>query len=148
MAKSSVDMLESEVNRLLAKRLRSERLLVLQNVRIHPCELDIVAMDPRTLRLVNVEIKRTNWRSLLSQAERGALYCHYSVAALPVCMRATVPAEEFHRRGIGLVFFEARMRDILLTVGLEPSMSTRTNRSFKKLLYSRFCSQYGEEAYA
>jgi hypothetical protein len=63
-------------------------------------------------------------------------------------MRATVPAEEFHRRGIGLVFFEARMRDILLTVGLEPSMSTRTNRSFKKLLYSRFCSQYGEEAYA
>lgn len=148
MARSSSALLESEVNLLLANELRSQRLLVLQNVRIHPCELDIVAMDPQTLRLVNIEIKRSGWRSLLNQAERGKLYCHYSVAALPASMKAVVPIEEFHSRGIGLLFFEPAKRDISLTMQLQPSVSARINRSFKKILYSRFCAQYGENTYA
>jgi len=148
MARSSIALRESEINGLLAKKLRSHRLLVLQNVRIHPCEMDIVALDPITLRLINIEIKRTDWRALLNQAIRGTLYCHYSVAALPSSMRATVPVEEFRSRGVGLAFFEIENHDLELTVGVQPAMSEKINRSLKKLLYSRFYAQYGDGAYA
>jgi hypothetical protein len=147
MAKSSIKLLESDINRLLANELRSQSLLVLQNVRIHPCELDIVALDPITLQLVNIEIKRADWRALLSQALRGTLYCHYSVAALPLSMKAAVPVDEFRSRGIGLLFFEPRKDDIALTLCVQPSISPQMNRSLKKHLYSRFCAQYGEGAY-
>jgi hypothetical protein len=141
-------MLESEINKRLADKLRSQNLLVLQNVRIHPCELDIVALDTATLRLVNIEIKRANWRKLLSQALRGTLYCHYSVAALPESMRAAVPEEEFTSRGIGLLYFEPNEHELSWTVCVQPSISTKVNRSLKKLLYSRFYARYGGSAYA
>jgi hypothetical protein len=148
MARSSLTILESEINKFLADALRSQKMLVLQNVRIHPCELDIVALDTQTLRLVNIEIKRADWRTLLNQALRGTLYCHYSVAALPESMRAVVPEEEFRGRGIGLLYFEPEKHGISWTVGVQPLMSTKVNRSLKKLLYSRFYARYGDGAYA
>ena len=148
MARSRSTMLESEINGLLAHELRSQDLLVLQNVRIHPCELDIVALDTFTLRLVNVEIKRADWRALLNQAIRGTFYCHYSVAALPAPLRAVVPEEEFRGRGIGLLYFEPGEHGVSWTLGVQPAMSTKLNRPLKRLLYSRFYARYGDGVYA
>lgn len=86
--------------------MREAGLLVLQEVRLHPCEMDIVLFDPSSLRLATLEIKRANWRAVLSQASRAKLFCHFAVAVLPASLRATAPLDEFVSRGIGLVFYE------------------------------------------
>ncbi len=148
MASSRVDLLEAEVNRRLANQFRAQQMFVLQNVRLHPCELDIVVLDPLTLALANIEIKRANWRAVLRQAIRGQLFCHYSVAVLPVSMRSSVPVIEFEQRGIGLAFYTEAKRSLKLAVACQPGRSHDVNRLFKRLLYRQFSSLYSESVYA
>src|SRR6266481_7629111 len=103
MERSSTKRLEREINDLIATELRETGLLVLQEVRLHPCEMDIVLLDPSTLRLATLEIKRGNWRAVLSQAARAQRYCHFAIAVLPISLRDRTPVEEFVSRGIGLI---------------------------------------------
>jgi hypothetical protein len=148
MARSKTRLLEREVNRLLAGEMRDAGFLVLQELRLHPCEMDVVLFDPRTLKLANFEIKRTNWRAVLSQAVRATLYCHFSIAVLPATLRNTAPVDEFHSRGIGLIFYEERDGKLDLSVANHPSVSTAINRPLKQLVYRQFHAEFGDLVYA
>jgi len=148
MERSRGRLLEVDVNFLLAGKLRSDRLLVLQHVRIHPCEMDIVALDRASLKLVNIEIKRRDWKALLRQSLRGKLYCHYSIAALPQSMKPSIPAAEFEARGVGLLFFEESISGLNVELTVPPMPSRDINRSLKRVLYCQFIQEYGDIAYA
>ncbi len=148
MEESDERLLEREVNNLISKKVQSDHLLVLREVRFHPCEMDIVIFDPRTLRLANLEIKRTNWKELLRQTMRAKLYCHFSVAVMPISARHAVPLEEFAYRGIGVFFYEASHSAIGLSVAVKPRVSNEINRSLKQQIYREFYSRYGERVHA
>jgi hypothetical protein len=148
MARSKTRLLEREINSLLAGEMRDAGFLVLQELRLHPCEMDVVLFDRRTLQLANFEIKRTNWKAVLSQAIRATLYCHFSIAVLPASLRNTAPVDEFFSRGIGLVFYEERDGKLDLTLANKPSVSTVINRPLKQLVYREFHAQFGDLVYA
>jgi len=148
MAKSSPKRLEREINGLIAEKMRGTGLLVLQEVRLHPCEMDIVLFDPKSLRLAILEIKRNNWRAVLTQAMRAKLFCHFAVAVLPASLRAVAPLDEFARRGIGLVFYEEVGDRLTLTVANAPSLSKVINRAFKQLVYREFQMEFGDLLHA
>jgi len=148
MARSSTKLLEREVNTLIAGEMRETGLLVLQELRLHPCEMDIVLFDPNTLRLATIEIKRSNWRAVLSQASRAKLFCHFSIAALPVSLRSSAPVLEFATRGIGLIFYEELGKQVNLTVANIPQISDVINRPLKQLVYREFHAKYGDLVYA
>jgi len=148
MGKSNKNLLEREVNDLISKKVQSDCLLVLRELRFHPCEMDIVIFDPKTLRLAALEIKRINWKELLRQTIRAKLYCHFSVAVMPVSMRHSVPLEEFAHRGIGVFFYEASYKNMHLSVAARPKVSNEINRSLKKQIYREFYSRYGERVHA
>jgi hypothetical protein len=73
MVKSEPCLLERDVNRQLSRLLTRDGMYVLSEVRLNPYELDIVALDPLSLKLVNFEIKRRDWRGVLDQALRSQL---------------------------------------------------------------------------
>jgi hypothetical protein len=148
MEKSSTKRLEREINKLIAAQLEQTGLLVLREVRLHPCEMDIVLLDRSTLRLATLEIKRSNWRAVLSQAVRAQLYCHFAIAVLPISLRDRAPVEEFASRGIGLIFYEELDYSITLTVAITPTISDVINRPFKQMVYRQFHARYGEMVYA
>jgi hypothetical protein len=148
MEKSNKRLLESEVNALLAEQMQGSGWLVLRQVRLHPCELDIVLFDPGTLRLAILEIKRSNWKGLLAQALRARLYCHFSIAVLPAALRSQATVDEFESRGIGLLFYEETKDGLILSVASTPLISDVMNRPLKQLLYQRFHAKYGDLVYA
>jgi hypothetical protein len=98
--------------------------------------------------LATFEIKRTNWQALINQAIRAKLYCHFSSAVLPISMRRNVPAEEFSKRGLGLIFYEEAVDEINLKVAVRPRPSNIINRSLKQQVYQLFFEHFGERIYA
>lgn len=148
MARSKTKLLEREINALIAGEMRETGVLVLQEVRLHPCEMDIVLFDPNTLRLATIEIKRANWRAVLSQASRAKLFCHFSIAALPASLRSSAPVHEFAIRGIGLIFYEEVGKQVNLIVASTPLISDVINRPLKQLVYRQFHAKYGDLVYA
>ena len=148
MAKSDQLLYEREVNRQAAVLFEARGLLVLREIRVNPCEIDLVLLDPGTARLAAIEIKRQNWRELLHQAERRQLYCHFSVAMMPVRMRSRVPLTEFSKRGIGVIFYEEMDKHIQLFCALFPRLSESGNRALKKVLYTEFSIVCREKLYA
>jgi hypothetical protein len=148
MAKSNPKLLEREINLLFAKEFKKRGFFVLREVRCPPCELDLILLDPISLTLINVEIKRVNWKKLLQQSKRAQLYCHFSVAAMPERMRAFVPIEEFQSRGIGIIFYQEKGRKIELLPMLSPVRSSQTNRGLKQQIYGHFSKKLGARLYA
>lgn len=148
MGKSNSRLLEREINSLIADEMRQAGFLVLTELRLHPCEMDIVLFDPKTLKLANLEIKRANWRAVLSQAIRATLYCHFAVAVLPVSLRDVAPIEEFAKRGIGLILYDEGETGITLTLMCRPAISGAINRPLKQLVYREFHARFGELVYA
>jgi hypothetical protein len=106
MEKFNTPLLERDINRLIFKKIKGTGLLVLSELRLHPCEIDLIILDRSTLRLATFEIKRTNWRALLKQAMRAKLYSHFSSAVLPITMQPNIPTTEFSKRGLGLFFYK------------------------------------------
>ena len=141
-------LLEREINNLIAEEMRAAGFLVLTELRLHPCEMDIVLFDPKTLRLANFEIKRANWRAVLSQSIRATLYCHFAVAVLPVSLQGVAPVEEFVNRGIGLIFYDETETGITLILTCKPSISGAINRTLKQTVYRKFHSTFGELVHA
>lgn len=137
-------MLERELNECVATQLRKLGLVVLQEVRLHPAEFDIVALDPETLRLANFEIKRRGWLSLLHQAIRGQLYCHFAIAVLPLRMKDRLPVGEFAARGIGLVYYRVSDGEVTMELELPAELSHSQNRGLKRQMYSAFAPTFGE----
>jgi hypothetical protein len=141
-------LLEIDINNLIAKKLANSDVLVLQEVRLHPCELDLVLLDKNTFCLATIEIKRNNWRYLLKQALRTRLYSHYSIAAMPNSMQSNVPIEIFAENGIGVIFYNFKNEVLDLEIINEPKFSTYINRGLKKQIYKRFIDKYGGGVYA
>jgi hypothetical protein len=81
---------------------------VMQSLRLHPCEFDVVIRAPQSARLHSVEIKRKNWTKLLSQCMRAQLYFYYTTAILPIRMLDSQFLEEFVSRGIGITVYWER----------------------------------------
>ena len=148
MGESDSVLLESEVNSLISKKMKTLGMIVMQELRLPPCELDVVLFDPQTLQLATLEIKRTNWRALLHQAIRAKLYSHFSIAVMPLSMSSSVPIEEFATRGIGVLFYEENNRSIDLTIAAKPKISNVINRFLKQQLYRQFYIEHGEMIYA
>lgn len=148
MAQSKRQLLERQINALIAAEMRTSGVLVLQEVRVHPCEMDIIMLDPVSLRLATIEIKRNNWRAALSQAMRAKLFCHFAIAALPMSLRNAARRDEFLTRGVGLIFYEEINGDLRLSVDVAPVTSDVINRTFKQLVYRQFHATYGELLYA
>lgn len=148
MEKFDDQFLERDINCLLANKLKGSGLLILQEMRLHPCEMDIVLLDKATLQLAIIEIKRSNWRYLLRQALRTKLYSHYSIAAMPKSMQRSVPIDEFTRHGVGVAFFEVVEGQLEFDIANEPQISNNINRGLKQQIYRRFYDHYGEIVYA
>lgn len=148
MAKSSAKLLERDINLLFAKEFKKRGFFVLREVRCPPCELDLILLDPISLKLINVEIKRVNWKKLLQQSIRAQLYCHFSVAAMPERMKAFVPINEFQSRGIGVIFYKEKGRRVEFLPLLSPVKSAQTNRGLKQQIYRHFSKKLGERLYA
>jgi hypothetical protein len=148
MAVSSQQVPERRINELLASLFEKKSLLVLREMRLHPCEMDIVILDPVSLKLANIEIKRRDWQSLLRQTIRAQLYCHFAIAAMPSEMKANVPVTEFASRGIGVVFYACENETLRLDAVCNAEPSNSINRGFKRQIYQQFCSSFPEEVYA
>lgn len=142
------NLLEYEINNLLSQEIRESGLFILQRLRLHPCEMDIVIFDPKTLLLTTLEIKRMNWKAVLQQSLRAKLYCHYSVAVLPLRMYPNIDEDEFSNNGIGLFFYEECENSLSLTKHTFPQISDMINRQFKQQVYRQFYNYYGVEMYA
>jgi hypothetical protein len=139
------NILEREINKRVAAVMRQRGCCVLQEVRCPACEIDIVMFDPGTLRLAGFEIKRRDWRESLVQACRTQLYCHFSVAVLPLTMRGVVPVEEFSSRGVGVMFYSITKKSIDLVPVVDPVPTGKVNRTFRRQLYQRFLAAYGDK---
>jgi hypothetical protein len=140
---TSTDLLsERAINRRLSIYLQGSGLLVLRELRLNPYEFDIVALHPQTLTLMNIEVKRSNWREILRQTIRGRLHCHLAVAVLPLSMRQRVPLEPFIDCGIGLWFYSVSERSIEVTTAVEPQRNARPNRCLKRDMYRRFLKRF------
>lgn len=149
MAVSERKLLEREINIYISKKIEADGYLVIRELRLHPCEMDIVAFDPISLQLMAVEIKRCNWQAVLSQAIRAKLYCHLACAVLPISMQGTVPQEEFSRHGVGLAFYSEKPGPgIDLSISELPRTSDIINRSLKQLVYKKFHSRFGDMVHA
>lgn len=142
-AKCNRPLFERDVNRKLSKLLAKDGLYVLSEVRLNPYELDVVALDPVSLRLVNFEIKRRDWRKLLNQSCRAQLYCDFAVAVLPARLEASVSINEFEVPGVGLFFYRWTGRQLEMTARLQPRQASRPSRILKRALYARFADRYG-----
>lgn len=141
--------LEKEINCFITQELKKKSPFVLTEFRIHPAELDIVFFNRETLQLTNIEIKRNNWKKVLLQAKRGKLYCHYSIAVLPIAYKERVPYESFEDVGVGLMFYEVKRDRILnLMTAVHPKLSDTINRGFKRLIYNQLTLTFGELIYA
>lgn len=131
----SSNLLERDINDAVASRFRRDGFVVMQGVRIHPEEFDIVLFDPGTRRLANIEIKRRDWVNLFRQARRGQLYCHFSIAVLPSGLGGRIDLSVFRNSGVGLIFYVAANKRIELEYVVSPRMSARINRGFKVSMY-------------
>ena len=139
---------ESHVNAAITHVMSRRGFFVIRKERFNPCELDVLLLDPLSLRLAVIEIKRRQWKALLSQAVRAMLFCHYVTAAMPASMEACGPAEEFTSRGVGLAFYEGTTKELKLRVVSPPALSQRINRSLKRQVYKRFYDRCGDLLYA
>jgi hypothetical protein len=148
MNKKSKKFSEHRVNSLLTNKLKKNKCIVVNRVRLSPAEFDLIILDPHSLQLINIEIKRNNWPRLFQQAQRGKLYCHYSIAMVPISSKASIDIQSFSREGIGLIFYEEKRNDINLYFEVEPQRSTSINRYFKKMIYEEIESHYGDLIYA
>jgi hypothetical protein len=137
-------LLEREVGDIISTQMLKAGLLTLKRLRLSACEMDLVLLDPRTLRLANMEIKRRDWRKLLWQANRAKLYCHFSLAVLPASMRPAVREQEFGSCGIGLIYYQECLDGVRLEVAGSPSLSNCINRPLKRLVYRSFHAAYGD----
>ncbi len=144
MIKSDEEILERKINIQICKQLQTINPFVLREVRLHPCEMDIIVLDPNTLLLTALEIKRNKWRELLQQATRAKLYCHFSLAVMPNSKRDSIPLDDFLERGIGIVFYKRNGKKLDLLFDNKPQYSTIINRTFKQQIYLQFQTKYGE----
>lgn len=140
-------MLESDINDKIAELFKDD-FWTIQKSRISPAEFDIVLLDSKSLTLINIEIKRNNWRNLIEQAVRGLVYCHYSIAALPVHIKNKIPLDEIEKLGVGVLFYEIENENLTFVLELKPKMSKMINRSCKKIMYNLFVNKYGSQLYA
>ncbi len=147
MEKYRHKLLEKEVNSLMANSFREKGYFVLQELRLHPCEMDLVILDRHSLKISSFEIKRNNWNYLLKQTKRTRLYSHYSVAVMPSTMKKTVPLKEFVKQGIGVAFYNYLDDKFNFQLVCKPTKSAEINRGLKQLVYRRFFNQYGEALY-
>lgn len=134
---------EREIGRALARTCLAKGFRALVQVRLHPCEMDLVVLDPATARIGVFELKRRDWRTVLEQARRAQLYAHFAAAVLPLRMASHVPAEEFERFGVGLVYYSESAAGVAFSLGREAMASRVTNRHFKQLLYREFARAFG-----
>ncbi len=148
MEKCRPRLLEKEVNALIADSYRKKGYFVLQELRLHPCEMDLVILDKNSLTISIFEIKRYNWNYLLKQTMRTRLYSHYSVAVMPSTMRKNVPLKEFEKRGIGVAFYDDSYSKFDFQLACKPMKSPKINRGLKQLIYRSFFNQFGEALYA
>jgi hypothetical protein len=140
---------ENAVNDIVSQRLEIDGFKVLTRIRINPAELDIVMLDPRTLELTNIEIKKNRWERLFQQALRGKLYCHYSVVMIPICSKGKIDLNSFTSEGIGVIFYEElSSTEVKLHYVSAPKRSNQLNRNLKKLLYQEISTKHANSIYA
>ena len=149
MEKYSRDkLLEKDVSRLLSKSLMSFDYYILQNVKIHPQELDILALNKNTLKIVSIEIKRTNWKYLFIQCMKAKLYAHFSIAVMPRTANITRRVKDifnmFRSEGIGVAHYEVFHDHLALRFHVDPKYSDTLNRQNKKFIYETFFKKYKE----
>lgn len=144
MMKSDTDLLEREINKLLTNIIKKEDMYVLNELRLNPCEMDVIALEPNSFTLISFEIKKNKWRDLLFQAIRAKLYCHYSYAVMPKSKEKNIPIKDFIENGIGIVLYSVKKDELDFMFLTQPSLSDRINRNLKKRLYWEFYNKYGD----
>ena len=130
--------LEREINKKISSKLERSGFCVIRNSRFITAEIDIIALNLKSLELASYEIKRNNWKKVLIQAVRNKSYCHFSYAVLPEERGGKVKLQDFQKHGIGLIFFKVLKKGIRLNVILNPEKSDGINQLRKKSVYSRF----------
>lgn len=138
---------EHDINNKITEVFNGDYFTI-QKSRISPAEFDIVLLDRDSLSLINIEIKKNKWKTLIDQALRGLFYCHFSVAALPITIKEKLPLEEIEKLGIGLLFYEIKEDGFSISLEIEPKKSKVLNQNCKRLMYDLFVTKYGNNLYA
>jgi len=141
-------LLESQIVNLISERFKESSLLIENNLRFTFAEFDIILLDPKTLSLVNIEVKRNNWSKLYEQALRGKLFCHYSLVIIPWFAKEKISIDFFKHEGIGVVYYLENNNYFELKLELHPRKSETINRNYKKILYKHFSNKYQDLVYA
>jgi hypothetical protein len=144
MIKSDEDFLERTINVQIYRLLKTRNPYILREVRLIPCEMDLILLEPNSLKLIAFEIKRNKWNELLYQTIRAKLYCHYSFAVMPYSKRGSIPIESFVEKGVGIIFYKKNGRKLDLVYENQPQHSLIINRILKQQVYFQFYNKYGD----
>ena len=135
---------EKTLVKVLTQHFEKQGFNILQQVRIHPREIDLLLFDPLTIRIISVEVKRVNWRKAFSQAILNKLYSHFSLIAIRSDAAARIPSELLRENSIGLIEIGRNSGKYNFRLIEQAGISKETNRLFIRHLFNRFSDKYGE----
>lgn len=138
--------LESEVNEYIKHVLKRENdIFVLNRLKVHPREFDVIVFDKKTKYLYNFEIKRSSWRNVLDQCIVNKSYFHYCYAVIPDVVKYR--KELFISNGIGVIEYKENDSEITFQLIYEAPLSDSINRFFKQKIWKIFHQKYGDDLY-
>lgn len=135
---------EKTLVKVLAQYFEKQGFCILQEVRIHPREIDLILFDPWAIRIISVEVKLANWRKAFSQAILNKLYSHFSLIAIKSEAAARIPSELLKENNIGLIGISRNGGIYNFRLIEQAGISKNTNRLFIRHLFSRFADKLGE----
>jgi hypothetical protein len=135
--------LETEVNEYIKHNLKDENdILVLNRLKVHPREFDIIVFDKITKYLYNFEIKRDSWKELLDQCIINKSYFHFCYAIISNKLKYDKTA--FIENGIGIIEYSEKDNELHFKAVNNAKYSESINIFFKKRVWQIFHNKFGD----
>lgn len=129
----------------IAKWLKRRGFLVLEEVRLQPHSIDLVALNPRDLSLMAFEVKVRNWKKALRQSMLNRAFADFSYVAMPSRFARLILQQPRSEDDIGVLSLSVGRSRVRVSLGREASSNgSGPNRHFKRFIYYRFAKRYGE----
>lgn len=121
---------------------RKKGYLTRKWVYLYTREIDLLLLDPTTLKLIGVEVKLRKWQKAWLQARAIKMYTHYSFVALPHTTIKNIPKLQIEKEGIGILSLKPNGRQLKVDTLSIARASRETNRKFLQMLYAKFRTQW------
>lgn len=121
---------------------RKKGYLTRKWVYLYTREIDLLLLEPTTLKLIGIEVKLTKWNKAWLQARAIKMYTHYSFIALPHTTIKNIPKTKIEKEGIGILSLKLNGKQLKVEPLSIAKASKEINRKFLQLLYARFKTQW------